>query len=335
MVEKGSFPGRLEQYRNFVHGHREIKKAKEKYKFSGILSGIIYGLDTLVPEIVERSGFLADPDRQKLADGLLFYQITINDRLDFEHSQRSNLNDLIKYCRTRESETRAKLDRRLATAKPEFRQIIDQSVLEVEIVEKYIANKRSNLSFADIEKYRNLVNAISICAVTGTILGPDLFALRLSSLPEDKLNWPGIYEKYSWMFSSDYNNDFERVILIMHNLAMAGQIDDDWYGRHIDRQLGIPSFASAAMIEVEHDPAQAKAFLDGIHGVYLQNVLDLGLDKFGLATIDKIQRQFQKFASHLTTSARCSKVKAYRNFLQSNVVPRLSLREKEFSKGNL
>ena len=76
-------------------------------------------------------------------------------------------------------------------------------------------------------------------------------------------------------------DNVERAILIMFNLAMAGQIDDDWYGREVDARLGIPSFAMATIGESGKDIRGVRKKLKIMRDRYKQNAKELGMAPIG------------------------------------------------------
>lgn len=334
MSGSNEFPGNITQIQNFLKATGEIKAANLEYKTGGIQSGILYGLKTLIPHEVNISGILINPDRRRMVDDLLAFQVRLNDRIDFANVHRQEIAKFTQEAILKETDAKAKLYTSISKIRsPELEVTIGNAIAEVEVVEAYIASRRGNLSFDVIEKYRNIVNAISNCVVTRSILGPRYLADRLQTLSSDQMNWEGINEKYRWVLTSDPQNNVERTIQIMHNLGMAGQIDDDWYGRHIDQAMGIESFASAALDEKAHNPVQAKEFLDDIKNSYLVQAKRLGLNPAGEALIDKVQRRMQKVMNWVTRKARYSENTHLREYLNTKVVPKMGIREKAFAQG--
>ena len=336
MGESNEFPGKITQIQKFFKAGSEVKTASLEYKASGIQSGILYGLETLIPNEVKASGILTNPERRRMVDDLLAFQIRLNDRIDFANAHKEKTSGFTQDAILKEAKAKIKLDGSLGKVQsPELETTIENAAAEVEVVEAYIASKKGNLAFDDIEKYRHIVNAISNCAVTRAILGPNYLADRLQTLPADKMSWQGIYEKYRWVLSSDPQNNVERTVQIMHNLGMAGQIDDDWYGRHIDQAMGIESFASAALDEKAHDPEQAKEFLDDIKRAYLAQAKRLGLNPAGAALIDALQKRMQKVMNWVTRRARYSENTHLKEYLKTKVAPRMGTREKAFAQGEI
>lgn len=331
------FPGRLRQIKNFLKGRSEIKHSQTEYKPRAIQSGILYGLETLIPQEIKSSGILQNQDRLRMVDDLLAYQVRMNDRIDFTYSGRNDIADIKAECVNQETQAKINLDLSLGTINsPEIKTIILNSFKEVEVIEQYIHFKRGRLSFDEVEKYRNLVNAISNCAVTASILGPQSKLLeRLKPLSSEDLTWQGIYKKYAWVFDDNSSNNVEKTIMIMHNLGMAGQIDDDWYGKHIDRTLGIDSLANAAMEEKQQNQSQAKEFLDGIKKAYLDKTESLGLSSLGIKIIDTFQKRLQKTMSWCTRKARFSNNQSLSSWLKQNITSKMGVREKAFADGRL
>ena len=333
MNESNEFPGNITQVKNFLKATGKVKTANFEYKTSGIQLVILYGLETLIPNEVEASGILTNPHRRRMIKNLLEFQVRLNDRIDFANAHRQKTAEFTQDAIKKEAEAKTKLDASLSKVQsPELEVTIKNATAEVEAVEAYIGLRKGNLSFDDIEKYRNIVNAISNCAVTRAILGPNYIADRTTTLPTNKMNWQGIYEKYRWVLSSDPQNNVERTVQIMHNLGMAGQIDDDWYGRHIDRALGIESFASAALNEKAHNLEQAKEFLDDIKSAYLAQAKKLGLNPAGVVLIDGVQKRMQKVMNWVTRKARYSENPHLKEYLNAKVVPRMGIREKAFAQ---
>jgi len=330
------FPGEVQQVSNFFKGRQEIRKARVEYKPRAIQAGILYGLETLVPSEVKASAILHNPDRMRVVDSLLAYQVRMNDRIDFANAGRSDIADLRSESVRLEAEAKSKLDSDLTKLNsPETKILIESAIKEVEVVESYIASRRMQLSFDDVEKYRNVVNAVSNCVVTAAVLGPQFLPGRLETLPQERLNWQGIYDKYKWAFGSEPANNVERTIMIMHNLGMAGQIDDDWFGRHIDEALGIYSYADAALDEKHHNEVEAHEFLDGIRKAYLDQAKRLGLSPMGIKMIDGVQRRLQKTMNWFTRKARFSQNPKVQHFIREKVTTKMGVREKAFAEGKL
>ncbi len=343
MIEPDNFPGNIGQIKNFlrvlpeIHDANEISKAQDEVsRFqSVILSSILYGLGTLIPNEIRASGILTDPNRRKMVRDLLALQVRLNDRVDFSNAHRLEIDELTENAITKEVDAKATLNSSLKKLNiPQLEMTINNSLKEVETVEAFIALRKGG-SFHDIEMYRNIVNAISNCAVTQAILGPSFLSDRLQPLAPDKMDWQAICEKYMWVLSAEPQNHVERAVQIMHNLGMAAQIDDDWMGRKIDRALGIESFASAAMEEKDQNPEQAKEFLDEIKSAYLTRATKLGLNPTGKWIIDGTQHKMQKFIRWATRNARFSNNPLVRSFLEKKVVPHLGPREIAYVDGKI
>jgi hypothetical protein len=66
-----------------------------------------------------------------------------------------------------------------------LKQIIFNMLEEVEIVENHAARRAGMMTFDEVEQYRNIVNAISNCLLTVTILGTNSLNGRLTTLSEE------------------------------------------------------------------------------------------------------------------------------------------------------
>jgi len=336
------FPSRIIQSLNLITGGLkiEVSRISAQYRPKIIQRCILYGLEILMPQEVNASCILQDHTRQRMVDNLLKYQMRMNDRIDSAHLEGNDSAEIKAKCVSREVQAKKYLDESLTTINsPEIKTAIESSFVEVEAVERHIHSKSGKLSFDEVEKYRNLVNAISYCAVTIAMLGQQSGLLeRLQPFVPEELSWQGIYKKYTWVFGnqpSDTANNVERTTMIMHNLCMAGQIDDDWYGRHIDRALGIDSLASVAMEEKHQNEQQAKEFLDDIKNAYLEKAGSLGLNSLGITVFDIMQNKSQKAASFLIHNARFSQSQLLRDWITGEVIQKMGMRELAFVEGQL
>ena len=75
-----------------------------------------------------------------------------------------------------------------------------------------------------------------------------------------------IRTKYSWILQNQFENRLEQTVLIMHNLAMAGQIDDDKFSQTVDKV----HFTPVALVAQQkaQDPAKIKQVLDQLKNQY-------------------------------------------------------------------
>lgn len=337
MNENTSFPDTWTQLVNLRVATKDtIKKANEEYRPDPIQRQILYGLATLIPEDIKHSGILSNPDRRKMVDHLLSFQVRLNDKMDFENAHRQETVTMAADALQEMNRVKTNLDASLHRLQAhELTETIRSTSEEVQIVEAYIASRKGTLSFDDIEKYRSIVNAINNCAVTQAILGPEYLADRLQSLPEDQMSWQAISEKYRWVLSLDPQNNVERAVIIMHNLAMAAQVDDDWYGRGIDRALGIESFATAALKENGNNHHKSKELLDGIRDSYKSGAKKLGFNAVGVEAIASLFKIIAFGMSWTTRQARHSKYPRMKNFFESKFVRKFGIREKAFGMGKI
>jgi hypothetical protein len=185
MIERERFPNKFKQVVNFLKGHREIKKDKDTYEAGFVQKGILYGLNTLIPKTVRRSGILNDSARREMVDKLLIYQVRLNDRLDFERSRRTDMSDIVTEATEKEAEAKEQLEESLIGFDEGLKQIIFNMLEEVEIVENHAARRAGMMTFDEVEQYRNIVNAISNCLLTVTILGTNSLNGRLTTLSEE------------------------------------------------------------------------------------------------------------------------------------------------------
>jgi hypothetical protein len=159
---------------------------------------------------------------------------------------------------------------------PELRDIIHTYIQETETVETYVRMHRDTLSFDESERYRNIVNAVSSCAVSAVIFGAERFRDRLVPI-QGEVSWNSIYEKYKWMMGDSPRNSLERALMIMQNLGMAVQVDDDRTGMDIDKLLNIPSLGLVALREHHNDMDSTVEFLDEVKDAYVDKSIDLGM----------------------------------------------------------
>ncbi len=113
---------------------------------------------------------------------------------------------------------------------------------------------------------------------------------------------------------------------------MAGQIDDDWYGRYLDPRLAVDSFALAAIRE-KGSVEEAYKFLMDIKKSYSERAVMLGLSKVGATSLLSTHKLGQKIMRGITLAARTTGYKKLKDMLQEKVVPKLGVREQLYAKG--
>ena len=309
-ISQRPFADGITQISNCLDFDMYMRLTKEEVGYQPRLmqSLVLRGLYTIIPDNLVASGHLHNPIRMKVIDSLLAYLFRLNDYQDFAGAGRSGLDKEAEETKQIVEEKKRALDLNIEDIpgeeqREEIRRIIDNAVAENIFIERYIRLKRHNLSFDDIEKYRSLINAINNCTTTAIILGSEQLQERLPSIKEE-LSWEAIYEKYSWVFGDNYQNNAERAIIIMHNIAMAGQVDDDFYGSHIDKSLNTPSFSSAAMAEHDNDKDKAKEFLNGIKRSCMAKARKVGLGFVETEAIILSLKTLQQIHSFITRMSR-------------------------------
>lgn len=277
-------PKEVQQIKNAVSAVNEIRKALYKPKRAQSL--IIVGFSSVIPEQVKSSGILNNPQRIEVVDAAEQYMVGLNDRLDYEGSGRDDIAGLIKDIKDKEASKKTALDTALDKL-PEgeqkwARENIHTAVEEVEFVEDWIRRKRdtNNITFTDVDIYRNVVNAISNVALSSIIFGPESLKDRVQPIKGER-NIQSIIDKYAWVSGRNPQNEIERGVMIAHNVAMAVQITDDWKGRDIDRILNIPTYALSVLKSVGDVKSVAKAWLYDERDKYIERARELGLGRIG------------------------------------------------------
>lgn len=330
------FPGGIDQTRNALKSYDKLKQVEQPV---GVLTeGIVAGYLTLTPASVESSGFLKDPQRIVTLDRLLAYQVFLNDRLDFTHAGKPELSDLIDEARQNESRAKIRLDESLCKLNsPEITARVENALAEVEYVEHYFNLHKVDPSFDDIEKYRNIVNAINNVVASSIIYGGNSFPQRHLSEPLETLSWETVYDKYRWVLDereANMDDVQERAVVISHNMAMAAQVDDDWKGQYIDRPLHVESFATGAMREAKNDTEEAEQFLNGVKQDYISKARKLGLGIVPAVGFNAMQSVLQSGMSKVTKGARYSEHPRLKEYFKKKV-QYLGMREKAYANERL
>ena len=285
-----SFPGEKQQIENFGKNARDIFNIDTDNKF---LKLALSGLSTIVPKEVNNSKILENEKLLNVGENLLSFQITLNDRIDFEYSNREDLVEFNEYFWEKEEKAIKRLDSslQLLDDKAEafiIRDRINTLVKETEFVEKYIREKGDNITLDDAIEYRRLVNAIAISTLTGILLGQKHLSDMYKTEYQGELSWDKIKEKYQWIFDGNAKNKVQRAVVIMDRIVTVTQIDDDWYGKDIDRLLSIPTIALAAIRQNNGNEAKAKKELNSLRSDYMTEARKQGLaviPTFGATTI--------------------------------------------------
>lgn len=336
MDNKTEFPNGHEQVTNFVKGRELLHETRKIYSPGRVQTLALAGYLTIAPNEIEKSEFLKSPGRMKLVDILLLHQMAMNDRIDMEG--KPGLEKTI--AKIKEGEVKAKgfvfeqVEKLPEDERQKTREILENLIKETEFIEGWVRLNKGRLTFDDVEKYRNVVNAIANCGISAIIFGESELGGRMGSIKED-LSFESVYKKYDWVFlGRDYQNATERAVMISHANIMITQIDDDWLGREIDRSLNIPSFASAALEECSHDEVSAKDFLREVKNGYIAKARNLGLGTLPLYVVEYFSRKYQEFNRFLTRSEKFREAMA-KIGKEDVITDRLHARERAFVEGKI
>lgn len=329
-------PSGIKQVLNYNRGRHILKDMD--YKPKTMQRGIIHGLLTIAPDIVENYKILEDKERLVATDALIKYQIGINDRIDFEGSNRPDLDDLTQITKQEEQDRHSAFQEAIQKLPENDRKLIEQqaetALQEVEIVEEWIRKKRDTypVSFQDMNHYRNTVNAISEVQVMSMMLGPDVLAARLPTAT-GKMEIQDIMDKYAWLSGRSSQNSIEQAMMIMHNIAMSSQVVDDWNDRKIDGLLNTPSFASAAFKMLDGDEEQAGIYLKTVQQNYQGRAQFLGLGKVPSSGITQLFNVFAKAKSVRAEIAHQTRGRNYKYFSPKSRL--FGFREEMYTQGKL
>lgn len=277
----GGIPRELQQIKSASLALREI--VTSPYKPRRAQSLIIIGFSSVIPEQVKASGILNNPQRIAVVDAVEQYMVALNDRVDYEGSGRDDIPDLIKETKDTEVSKKMELDRALADLPEEeqqrARENIETAAMEIEFVEDWIRKKRdtNNVTFNDVDIYRNITNAISNVALSSVIFGPGSLTDRVKQIKG--MDVQSIIDKYAWVTGRHPQNEIEKGVMIAHNIAMAVQIIDDWKGRDIDKLLNASSYAVAVLRSVGDIESIAKVWLYDEKDKYIERARGLGIGK--------------------------------------------------------
>jgi hypothetical protein len=326
LITEVSLPGKARQIKNFAEAALELRKKN----IGQVQQLALTGLMTLIPEEVRDTGILESPERLQLIDQLLEYLMALNDQIDLAKvvegdAEIANLtNQAISGAQEGLSQA---IDRLPPHQAEQLRNFLEQGLREIQF---YEANTNDQLDIAQVEQYRNTINAINECLINACIFGPQHFEEKsANSLSPTSLE--DIDAKYAWLKKGKIaHKKLDQALIITHQMAMATQIIDDWRGRVIDSALGIPSFASAARHQTKNDN-DARKLLWKQKDIYRQNAQQLGLGNIpargSLAAFGGLMR-FQRLAIR--------KAQEHPNLSPSQkLLKRLKLREKLRVKGQI
>ncbi|MCB9790090.1 hypothetical protein H6762_03845 [Candidatus Nomurabacteria bacterium] len=324
-TKRMTFDSEIGQLGNFASGRREIKSLDD-YDPGVVQEAAITGMLTIIPDIVHQSEILSSPERMAMVDKFVAFQSRFNDRVDFEGAGRDGVSSLVD--ESRELEKKAWLEFEQSVEHLQDKEIILSLVKdyidETEAVERHIRLNRHRLSYDDVEKYRSYVNAIATVVLSSVILGDSFLDQSRTGHIDGQLSYEAVKSKYGWVVNGSPSKDSkqEKAVVIIYNMAMASQVDDDWWGRSIDQLLNIPSFASGALQEFGNDEERARQFLRGVKDSYVKQAQKHGLGIIpskGMAALSGIM---QRFAHVVAKKAR-------------RFTDRLPFREKAFVTGKL
>ncbi len=284
MYEAAHFPtSELDQIQNFRLAREKIKALE--YQPLPMQKLLYLGLLTLMPTEIEQSGAL-EKDRMAAVASLVKHQIALNDYLDFTGSGRNDIDQVIAISAQRKDDSWTKMRSSMERVfSPEQISLVLNALEELKFVEEWATAQAKKWTLDQVTTYRNVVNAINNLVVTTTVFGfPDELVAKLQPL-EQPLSFESLRKKYAWIIGNHYQSEAQRVIMIMHNLTMAGQIDDDIYGEPIDTKLNIHSYATVA-----RDQNLPFTLLHAMREKHLQLAIDLGLGKVATLGIDNLQR---------------------------------------------
>lgn len=225
----------------------------------GLRRGPLWGMAAQL----EASNFMTSAEDKNVVNTLGKYQVTLNDLLDFEGANRPELQDILTHARSDSVKAKSNLDAAIdkitdPNKQTEIRRLIENSVTELSFAERYVRSGAFPITLDSVDQYRNVVNAINEVVDLALVLGTSDFQARLGTIPDNQLSWDALYEKYRWVFEGQFQNDSQKYTIMLHNLAMAAQLVDDWHDTDIDGLLNIPSFGAVAMKTYEGDKVMAR-----------------------------------------------------------------------------
>ena len=302
-------PGELGQISNFVKGAEMLREAHIRHNLrdSHFQVLALAGYLALVPDEIKASKFLESNDKLNLVDAIFEHQILMNDRIDMSGKPglEKTVLEIVQHEKGWNEAFNYWSEAFPNNEETRYKQIFNSLIVETEFMEGWVRLNKSSLTFDDAEKYRNLVNAIANCAISGIFFSEAALDERLKPIEPVQLSFEAIYEKYRWVTSGEgAKNKAEKAIMIAHANIMIAQIEDDWFGREIDQSLGLPSFTTAAMTECGHDEMKARDFLTEVKKGYIEKAKNLGLGLVPVYGMEYLFRKGQEVNRLLTRSSR-------------------------------
>jgi len=295
-------PSQVQQFKHFLKSFISLRGLGLN---PHTLLPIITGLMIIIPDEVRNSGILENPKQIKVASKLLDFLLVMNDRLDFELSGRKDISKILYEGNKREANARKKLAlsiHNLSDSEEQLKleRIINSCRTESEVVEKYVRKSSRELDFNDAIIYRRLVNAIMICVVTNVILKDDSLSKRLERLEKEDRNYEKVYKKYEWIFSDNPKSHVEKAIVVMDRMTTMAQLDDDWFGRHIDVLLYIPSPAIVALRDAVGDEEKAYIRINKTRKFFINEAKRQGLANIPIDIFAFVFRELMRFERNVT-----------------------------------
>src|SRR3989344_241930 len=232
---------------------------------------IFFALYLIIPGQLHRSVIMKSSARLELQDLLMRFLIELNEEIDFTLAFRKDLHNFIKYLKAQRIKTEVLLQRKIQELKfNDIYSALKQVIKEVGLIEK--SYRKFQLDLVLVDEYRNLVDAIENILVIAVVF-QDKSLLKLLGQKAGRLS--AIKDNYQWVFNQKFQTPIESAIVILHNFVMSNHIDDDWFSRHIDEKLNIPTYASAA-IKKYKNAELARVHLKIIKKQYLDKAIKLG-----------------------------------------------------------
>lgn len=331
MTEFAKLPGNIRQFVNFQRSRGEITNTQAESTFIRLA---LQGYLTLIPEEVHQSRILEKPDLLQAAGDMIQFQLAFNDRIDYQYSGRTDIDDLIYDSAKKEQAARNQLDLSLhALENPaeafRLQGVVNNLARETEFVEQFIRTK-PQIKYEDALQYRRLVNAIAMCSVTRMLMREKYQGSKLSETDKTELTWEGVNNKYAWLFNSDNNglNRLEIAMKIMERLTTVAQLDDDLFGRHIDEKLNVPSTALTAIHDQNGNVEKAEDVLNNYRRNFLSEARTLGVGVLPSKAFSTTFKEMQRATRIFTRNAR-----KYHNLLQHTHLhaPKMFARHREMA----
>lgn len=290
---------------------------------------------------LEASGFINSPEDTHVVNTLGEYQVALNDLFDFRGANRPELDNITSDLEGQATKIKQKLNETIdqiadQNKRVDVKNAIENSVIELEFIESYVRSGQIPLTIDNVDKYRNVVNAINEIVDISLVLGIDRFKKRLAPIPKESFSWESIYEKYRWVFEGQYENEPEKYLIMLHNLAMSAQLVDDWHDIEIDRLLGIPSFGVVIIDSFDGNKKQARKNIAKRIRVYKDKAQEIcGVGYFSQGLFVSAVGWFKATSNFALRQAKYSKNTQIRERFSRFVKKSLGNREQKYIAGEL